>query len=45
MLSKEVDVSHVSTGEQVADILTKPLGRTKFEKFKYELGLIDLKKL
>ena len=43
VLSKEVDLSHVSTGEQVVDILTKPLGRTKFEKFIYELGLIDLK--
>ena len=26
-----------------ADILIKPLDRTKFEKFKIELGLVDLK--
>ena len=45
VLSKEVDLSHVSTGEPVADILTKPLGRTKFEKFRSELGLRDLKNL
>ena len=38
VLSKEVDLSHVSTTEQIVDILTKPLGRTKFEKFRFELG-------
>ena len=45
MLSKEVDLSHVSIGEQVANILTKPFDKTKFEKFKSKLGLRDLKKL
>jgi hypothetical protein len=31
VLSKEIDIKHVSSCQQQVDLLTKPLGRTKFE--------------
>jgi hypothetical protein len=37
-----VDVDHVGTDEQVADILTKPLGRIKFAEFRLKLGVISM---
>jgi hypothetical protein len=36
-----ITVKHVPGEENVADIFTKPLGRTKFEKFRQMLGLHD----
>ena len=38
-----VDVEHVGTDEQVADILTKPLGRVKFVEFRLKLGVVPVK--
>lgn len=39
-LSKgEFKLTYVSTDQQVADVLTKPLDRTKFEKFREALGI------
>jgi hypothetical protein len=35
-----IDVEHVSTDEQLADILTKPLGRVRFSKMRRQLGVI-----
>jgi hypothetical protein len=35
-----VDVNHVSTDEQLADILTKPLGRISFTEMRRQLGFI-----
>ncbi|KAK4253186.1 hypothetical protein QN277_010781 [Acacia crassicarpa] len=35
-------LSHIRSEEQIADILTKPLGRTKFERFCGKLGLLDI---
>jgi hypothetical protein len=32
----------VATDEQVADVLTKPLSRTKFEYFREKLGVVPL---
>lgn len=33
-------VEHVSTEDMVADIMIKPLGRQKFERFRQRLGLV-----
>jgi hypothetical protein len=38
----KVDVFHVRTEEQVADILTKSLGRTKFAQVRQMLGVIKV---
>ena len=35
-----VEVNHIRTDEQVADILTKPLGRIKFVEFRLKLGVV-----
>ena len=32
---------HVGTDEQVADILTKPLGKVKFLTFRKNLGIVE----
>lgn len=34
-----VSVDYISTDDQVADVLTKPLGKVKFDKFKCCMGL------
>jgi hypothetical protein len=34
-----VDVSHLGTDDQLADILTKPLGRVKFVELRSRLGV------
>uniref|UniRef100_A0ACD5TXY1 Uncharacterized protein n=1 Tax=Avena sativa TaxID=4498 RepID=A0ACD5TXY1_AVESA len=41
---KKIDVQHVRTEEQIADILTKSLGRVKFVEFREKLGVVDVKK-
>ena len=33
-------VQYISTDEQVADVLTKPLSRVKFELFQDKLGIV-----
>jgi hypothetical protein len=38
---KAVHVQYLSTHEQVADVFTKPLARTKFEYFCERLGLVE----
>ena len=37
--SKEVDVEYIPTGDQVADVLTKPLPREQHEKLTAGMGL------
>jgi hypothetical protein len=37
-------LQNVTTDEQVADGLTKPLSRTKFEHFKDKLGVVPLQR-
>ena len=37
-----VEVKHVGTDEQVADILTKALGRMKFAEFRLKLGVVPV---
>jgi hypothetical protein len=38
---KEVLVQYLPTDEQVVDVLTKPLTRTKFEYFRDRLGMVE----
>jgi hypothetical protein len=38
---KAVHVQYLSTHEQVADIFTKPLSKTKFEYFHERLGMVE----
>ena len=35
-----IKLQYVSTDEQVADVLTKPLSRIKFEHFRDKLGVV-----
>jgi hypothetical protein len=37
-----VEVNHVSTDDQLADILTKPLGRLRFMEMRLRLGIIKV---
>ena len=37
-----IDLRHIKTEDQVADIFTKPLPKEKFCKFRRKLGLYDL---
>ncbi|KAG0594112.1 hypothetical protein M758_UG048900 [Ceratodon purpureus] len=41
VLAKSIDLQHISTGDQVADLFTKALGKTQFGKLRNQLGLID----
>jgi hypothetical protein len=36
-----VELQYISTNEQIADILTKPLSRVKYEYFKDKLGMMQ----
>ena len=36
-----VRLHHIGTDEQVADILTKPLGKVKFLTFHEKLGIVN----
>ena len=38
----KVEVDHVRTNEQLADILTKALGRTRFIEMREKLGVIKV---
>jgi hypothetical protein len=39
-MSKEIDIVHIVTNQH-ADIFTKPLGRTKFERLHQTIGVIS----
>jgi hypothetical protein len=41
MQRKAVHVQYLSTREQVTDVFTKSLARTKFEYFHERLGLVE----
>lgn len=36
-----VGLQYISTEEQVADVLTKPLVKGKFVKYRYKLGVVE----
>ena len=38
----EIDIIHVGTQEQLADIFTKPLDEARFRELRHELNIIDL---
>jgi hypothetical protein len=38
----KVEVDHIGTAEQVADILTKALGRARFVELRSALGVVKL---
>ena len=38
----EVNIDHVGTTEQLADILTKALGRVRFVELRQQLGVVDV---
>ncbi len=42
VLAKEIDLIHVSTEDQVADISTKALGTDKLKKFRKMLGVLEV---
>jgi hypothetical protein len=42
VLAKEIDLIHVSTEDQVADIFTKALGTDKLKKFRKMFGVLKV---
>ncbi len=42
ILAKEIDLIHVSTEDQVADIFTKALSTDKLKKFRKMLGVLEV---
>ena len=41
---EEVDIDHVSTCEQLVDILTKALGRVRFVELRQQLGVVEVQR-
>jgi hypothetical protein len=42
VLAKEIDLIHVSTEDQVADIFAKAFGTDKLKKFRKMLGVLEV---
>ena len=40
--SNEIELVYCPTDDQLADILTKPLPRDRFEKIRFEIGMIKI---
>jgi ribosome maturation protein Sdo1 len=38
----KIDIQYLKSENQLADTLTKPLGKIKFQKFRKGLGVVDL---
>jgi len=45
VISGDIELTHVSTNEQLADIFIKPLGRIKFESMRSRLQIQSLEEL
>jgi hypothetical protein len=39
----KIEVEHVGTGDQLADLLTKSLGRAKFQGLRERIGVTEIK--
>jgi hypothetical protein len=39
----KINVEHISTGELLADILTKPLARVRFQELRARIGMVNIK--
>jgi hypothetical protein len=39
-----VNVDHIGTDGQLADVLTKALGRVKFVELRMKLGIVDMQR-
>ncbi len=42
-ISREIMFTHVASNDELADIFTKPLVKTKFQRLKEKIGVRDLK--
>ena len=40
----QIDIEHVSTTEQLLDILTKALGRVRFVELRQQLGVVEVQR-
>ena len=40
----EIDIDHVSTADQLADILMKALGRVRFVELRQQLGVVEVQR-
>lgn len=40
-----IDISYIPTDQQIADIMTKPLPRDKFERLRSQLPMVSLRDL
>jgi len=41
--SGKVAVRHVKTDNQLADIMTKPIGRVRFQQLRLKIGIVNIK--
>ena len=41
--SGKVTVRHVKTDDQLADIMTKPIGRVRFQQLRLKIGIVNIK--
>ena len=42
LINEGITLEYCETGEMIADVLTKPLGRTLFKKFRTAMGVMDI---
>ena len=40
--SNEIEIVYCPTDDMIADVMTKPLSKEKFEKFRLLLGVVDI---
>jgi len=43
VLTQDIELQQIGTGDQVADIFTKALAKAKFEVFRSALGVVNCK--